>query len=184
MTSSTGKNRGRSCGAGGFTLLELVLVMALVCSMLAIVAPSLAGFAAARQTADAARQIISLIQYARTQAVAQGCIYRLNFDRQAGEYWLTARNGADFESLGSDFGNRFALPQGTSFDLRAGTGGETASGAAAEVPDFIDFYPNGAASPLIIRLTGRKGDACEVASPSLTEAYRVVVPVDAAGERL
>src|SRR3972149_3661562 len=64
----------------GFTLLELILVMVILSTVLAMAAPSLRGFFASRQIQDAAAQILALTQFARSQAVSEGTTYRLNFD--------------------------------------------------------------------------------------------------------
>ena len=72
--------RVRRRRAGAFTMVELLLVMVLICIILGATAPSLRGFFAARKTTSAAAQIMMLIQYARTQAIADGCNYRLYFD--------------------------------------------------------------------------------------------------------
>ena len=87
--------------------------MVIICTVLAMAAPSLGGFFGSRQTADAAAQIVALTQLARSQAVAEGRIYRLNLDVEGGTYWLTVQQGGTFERLGSEFGRIFSLPQGT-----------------------------------------------------------------------
>ena len=76
---------------GGFTLLELILVMVILSTVLAMAAPSLRGFFGSRKTNDTASQILSLTQFARSQAISEGIIYRLNFDTRERTYWLTAQ---------------------------------------------------------------------------------------------
>ena len=76
-------------------MVELILVMVLICIILGAAAPSLRGFFTSRKTTNAAAQIMALIQYARTQAIADGCNYRLNFDTTQNQYWLTIQSGGD-----------------------------------------------------------------------------------------
>jgi len=156
----------------GFTLLELVLVMVIICTVLAMAAPSLRGFFASRQTADAAAQIVALTQLARSGAVAEGRIYRLNLDVEAGTYWLTAQEGGTFENLHSEFGRVFSVPEGTLVSWEAPPRGDS--------PGYVQFYPSGRTEATTIRLAGRQGDVIEITCPSPTELFRVVTPVEEA----
>jgi Tfp pilus assembly protein FimT len=56
------------------TLLELILVMVILSTVLAMAAPSLRGFFASRRTQDTAAQILALTQLARSQAICEGII--------------------------------------------------------------------------------------------------------------
>ena len=163
------------CAAKAFTLLELILVMVLMCSILAFVAPSLRNFFVSRQTTDAAGQIVSLAQFARTQAATEGRTYRLNLDTGALTYWLTAQdpNGPDFIALGTEFGRTFNLPEGAAFDLSADP--------KANVTDHIDFLADGTASAAAIGVVGREGNTLWITSPTLTDSFRVVAPPGAPG---
>jgi prepilin-type N-terminal cleavage/methylation domain-containing protein len=152
--------------AGGFTLLELVLVMVLICTVLAMAAPSLRTFFASRQTQDAAASIVALAGLARSQAIAEGRVYRLNLDARQGTYWLTAQQEGAFEELGTAFGRTFLLPEGTEL--------ETDVSAVSGEPVHVDFYPTGRVDTAEILLTGRKGDTALIACPSATEQFRVV----------
>ena len=159
----------RRCQAGaGFTLLELVLVMMIICTVLAMAAPSLRGFFASRRTTDAAAQIVALTRLARSEAVSKGRIYRLNFDVAAGTYWLTAQEGGTFNRLQTEFGRVFSLPEGTSITWQ-GTSGDVAR-------EHIEFYPNGRTETAEVRLTGRQGEVVDIACPSATELFQVVTP--------
>ena len=152
--------------AGGFTLLELVLVMVLICTVLAMAAPSLRTFFASRKTQDAAAAIVALAGLARSQAVAEGRVYRLNFDVEEGTYWLTAQREGAFDELATEFGRTFVLPEGTELNLNVAAGpGE---------PTHVSFYPTGRVEPAEILLTGRKGDTALVACLSATEQFQVV----------
>jgi len=152
--------------AAGFTLLELILVMVIVCAVLGMSAASLRGFFRARQTAEAAGQIVALTQYARTKSVAEGRTYRLNLDAQSGTYWLTAQTGGGFMAIPSEFGRVFSLPEGST--------------AHWETPDDMDtvgwipFHPDGRTEETKLRLTGKRGEALDVICSSPAEQFRVV----------
>lgn len=200
-TSTIGRRADRA--AGGFTLIELILVMMLICTVLGMAAPSLRGFFQSHQATDAAGQIVALAQYARTQAASEGRTYRLNFDTQAGQYWLTAQDGANFAVLGREFGRTFALPEGVAFEsvttvvttdagaqsvaATATTETATATTAVSAPPgagtptECVDFRPDGSATTAKVRINGRRGDRWEVGCPSPAESFRVTPVTEDAG---
>jgi|WetSurMetagenome_2_1015567.scaffolds.fasta_scaffold02133_10 type II secretion system protein H len=153
----------------GFTLLELILVMVIISTVLAMAAPSLRGFFSSRKIHDAASNLLSLTRYARTQAITEGKNYRLNFDGDNGYYWLTTNQGGADSDLNNEFGRKFLLPDDTTFQLEKEddkTGKEK----------FVAFYPQGLAEVSTITLTDRRGDVVKILSPSPAESYRIVVP--------
>jgi len=164
MTSTTGRKTRRA----GFTLLELILVMVVICTVLAMAAPSLRGFFGSRKTADESARILALIQYARSQAITEGRVYRLNFDMDQGHYWLTAQDGSAFEKLKIEFGRVFAFPEGTT--------GQWDDQLDDATKSYIEFHPTGRADAAVIRLTDRQGKAFDVQCLSPTERFRILSP--------
>lgn len=152
----------------GFTLLELVLVMVVICTILAMAAPSLRGFFASRETSDAAAQIVALTHLARSQAITEGRLYRLNLDVRNKTYWLTVQEQGGFRRLYNDFGRIFSLPKDTIIEL------DNISKYASD--GHIDFTPQGQTQPGTIRLINRRGEVFEIICFSPTELFRVVVP--------
>ena len=148
---------------GGFTLLELVLVMVIICTVLAMASLSLRGFFASRRTADAAAQIVALSQFARGRAATDGSIYRVNLDVEEGKYWLTAQKTGAFENITSEFGRVFLLPDGTA-----------AEWVTPLDADWIAFYPDGRGEVAHIRLTGRQGETADIVCASPAERFRVI----------
>lgn len=154
--------------AYGFTLLELVLVMVILCTVLAMAAPSLRGFFASCETSDAAAQLVALTQLARSQAIAEGRVYRLNLDVQRRTYWLTVQEQGAFRELYSEFGRVFSLPKDTLIELE-------------NIPKYgsdhyVEFSPQGRTQAGTIRLTNRRGDVFEITCFSPTELFSVVIP--------
>lgn len=164
MTSTTGRSADTVLRPRGFTLFELVLVMLIVSVIAAIAAPSLRGFIAGRKNAEAAAQIIALGQYAREQAVGTGAVYRLNVDPAGRAYWLSVQNGAEFQTVRSEFGRPFRLPEGTVASWQPGA----ASG------EYFQFWPDGRieASPLQLRGVGR--DSIAIGCRSETEFLTIL----------
>jgi len=77
----------------GFTLIELILVMALLSVVLAVSAPALSNFFRGRNIDSEARRIVSLIRYAQTRAVSEGVPMILWMDLRRGTYGLQQESG-------------------------------------------------------------------------------------------
>jgi type II secretion system protein H len=157
--------RGARIQSRGFTLMELILVLAIIGIAAAIVAPSLTSFAAGRSNQDAGTLIMSLAGYARTQSISQGRTYRLNVDTAKNQVWLTAGSAGVFSSLTDEFGEQFQISTGITMktDVVAQNGSQ-----------YIEFNSNGRCQPARFWLTDRYGREIEVACDSPTELFRVV----------
>ena len=184
----------------GFTLLELILVMLILAIAAAIVVPSLSSFAMGRTTENAAQQIMNLAQYARTQSTSEARIYRLNFDAQGGQVWLTFANAGAFQSPGNDFGNRYSLTAGMKMTVQVTPQPNVQPVLAANVTltdaqptpafgspvwpltntvmqiahtdgTYMEFQPSGRVDPTIVRLTDRRGKDIDLGCATATEPF-------------
>ena len=167
MTSRTGRRPDRGA-AGAFTLLELIAVLVLISTVLAIAAPSLRGFVRGRQTADDAAKVLALTHLARSRAASQGCVHRLNFDAEAGTCWLTMQQAGAFVEIEGSHGRQLRLSANVT--VRSG------SSADGESVQYVQFYPDGRCDPATIELTGGQGDVLHVRCLSPSERFRVVSP--------
>ena len=167
MISTTGPSPERR-SAGAFTLLELIVVLVLISTILAMAAPSLRGFAYGRQTADAAARILSLTHLARSRAASWGCVHRLNVDAETGTYWLTMQRAGAFVQIESDHGRRYRLPVGVSIAVDSPSDAESLS--------CVQFYPDGRCDLATIQLTGRQGEVLQITCPSASERFQIVSP--------
>jgi type II secretion system protein H len=96
MTFRTGNKRIRSGSPlrdGGFTLIELILVMALLTIVLSVGAPALARFFRGRTLDSEARRFLSLTRYGQSRAVSEGVPMVLWIDAKQGLYGLNAEAG-------------------------------------------------------------------------------------------
>lgn len=75
---------------GGFTLIELILVMALLLVVLSLAAPSLARFFRGRDLELETRRFLALTRYGQSRAVADGIPMILWLDEGQGRYGLEA----------------------------------------------------------------------------------------------
>jgi Tfp pilus assembly protein FimT len=140
--------------------------MIILSTVLAMAAPSLRGFFGSRKTHDEAAQILALTQFARSQAISEGIVYRLNFDTRQRTYWLTAQHSGAFEKLKTEFGRVFTFPRDITAELDA----------VAEEDDemFLEFTPQGTVTAGTVRLIDRRGLALEITCPTLTESFSIV----------
>ncbi len=76
-----------------FTLIELMLVLAMLTIVLAVSFPSLRGFFRGRHLDHEARRFISLTRYAQSRAVSEGYPMVLWVDAKQGAYGMQAQTG-------------------------------------------------------------------------------------------
>lgn len=155
-------HRGRHLG---FTLLELVLVMMIVCITLAMAAPSLRGWSKGLRLRDEADAFVAVARLARTQAVTTSKPHRLVIDSAAGAYQLMVQEGDQFVALDSGFGRVFQLPDGYRIELRT---------MQQSTDNFIPFYPTGRTQPACVRITSDVGEAVDIACASPAESFEIV----------
>ena len=79
-----------------FTLLELIVVMVLLTSAMAMLAPSLGGFFRGRRLDDEARRLWALTRYAREVAITSAVPVAVWVDTAKGKYGLEAEPGYGF----------------------------------------------------------------------------------------
>ena len=175
--------RARRSNFRAFTLIELILVMIILTIVAGAVAPMLRGFTAGRRVANSARAMLALSQYARTQAMSEGRIYRLNFDSNAGAFWLTVDQDGTFVAPSNDFGNRQTLESGEKMQVEITAPvvplDEQQTGAAAAPQtepneQYVEFDPSGRTQQVTITLTDQFGSTVRLACASATDQLRIV----------
>ncbi len=152
-----------------FSLLELIVVMALVATVLGVTMPSLRNFFRSRETANSARQIVVLSRFARERAMAEGQVYLLNFDLDAGRFWVSHRDMSDNDSWFNP-----QLAEGPGLRLPEGVRGYFEEPRGVEGKGWIPFYPDGRTEVVSLRLVGRRGETWRVVCPTPGEDFRVV----------
>ena len=95
------------------TLIELILVLGLLATLLAIAAPSLGGFFRGRAVENEARRLLGLARYARTQAVSLGVPMELAFETQTGRCGAFPAAGYQVEEK---MPVEFHLPEGPALE--------------------------------------------------------------------
>ena len=163
------KHRGR-----GFTLLELVLVLLILCIAAAASAPSLVGWGRASVVRDAGDQFLAVARWARTQALADSTVYRLNVDSKNGTYWVTVQDGMNYVSPGNEYGRIYSVPEG--FSIAMTTIGQDQQ----QQLTAVDFLPTGRTQPARVRIGRSDTDAVNIECPTPAEGFRLV---DAGGSQ-
>jgi general secretion pathway protein H len=176
--------------ARGFTLIELILVLLILAIIAGMVVANLRAYARGRDGPNTAAHIVTLANYGRARAIADGVVVRLNFDPATARYWLTRQDinnpGGDFLPLGEEMGEIQQAPDGIQLQwddsIRAQVMSDSqATGTGILLPDappsnapFVEFQPSGRTDPAGIRVIDRDGSVILVACPSATELFRVV----------
>jgi len=93
-----------------FTLIELVLVMALLSIIIAVASPTLARFFRGRNLDVEAQRFLALTRYGQSRAIAEGVPMVLWMDQESGQYGLEAE-----ATYSQD--DRLALPFAVSADV-------------------------------------------------------------------
>lgn len=100
--------RGVRAARPGFTLLELVIVLAILALLASASIPALASAHAMRDDGDATRAVLALLGNARDAALAGGRSVELWLDPATGRYWLQRPAG----DATARIEGRLALPAG------------------------------------------------------------------------
>lgn len=142
-------NRNQTTSANplrAFTLIELILVMAMLLTVIAVAAPSLSKFFRGRTLDSEARRFLSLTRYGQSRAVSEGVPVLLWIDAKEGTYGLQ-REGSYTERDSKEV--EFALEKDLSFEVAKAQTPTTRLGSVGQLKQFgasvqtIRFQPDG-----------------------------------------
>jgi len=165
----------------GFTVLELIVVVAILASLVALALPAMRGPLAKSELRGAAKQLRNQLLRTRLEAIESGITQRLRFRpggrrfeiapeaKTPGATGLPFSTGvAGLSPLGSDYSSKSEvtphdLPDGVCFLQRKQPeppSGDVLRVSRAGSEDWsapVTFYPNGRTSNARIRLKGQRG---------------------------
>jgi type II secretion system protein H len=173
MTLATGQpsnSRGRRRGTGAFTLIELILVMALLVVVISIVAPRLSGFVRGRALDAEARRLLALAHAGQSRAVSEGMPVLLWVDEKQAAYGMESESPA---TGGDPRAEQLTMGEGLQLVvLNAGTGAQTKlRGLPA-----IRFLADGAVdenSPQAVEITDGNGGALWLVENESRTGYEI-----------
>jgi len=90
---ATGTNNKNAHERAGFTLIEMILVMAVMCILVSLVMPSLRGFFRGRNLDNEALRFLSLTRLGQSRAISEGVPVELWINPVARTYGLEALSG-------------------------------------------------------------------------------------------
>ncbi len=146
-------------GIRGITLLELMVVIMILAIMTVFVVPNMRGLRERNKLVSASRQIVSLIRYARTEAITGERETEIRFDVEGGRYrldlnrYIPSSNGSwsRSEKKRSEFEHIRHLPHFVYFKEVATDADPDSRGKIGRVV----FYPDGSATGATIVLENR-----------------------------
>lgn len=184
MTSRTGKLRGNGRSArAGFTLIELILVMALLVVIAAIVTPHMSQFFRGRTLENEARRFMTLTRYGQNRAVSEGIPMLVWIDEQGRRYGLEAQPGfldqdEDGKAVEYELADELEIEVGTAISMYGVTGTQVMGRNLPANSRLIRFEPDGFISDqspelILIRRTATASDLVAIGPGRNWQHYEV-----------
>lgn len=130
MISGTGD---KNLTPRAFTLVEMLVVLAIVAMIMAISVPFTSSFGKGLRVKTTARSIVGVIRVARSNAITFRKKYSVVFDVKKSQYWIEDETGGVYEK-------KYYLPGPVKFEVK---GDETADPVTFE-SDRVIFNSSGA----------------------------------------
>lgn len=155
---------------GGFTLIELIVVIALVSIMLLFAVPNFSAFFSSDSTSGALRWLIVKIRVLKTSAVREQKLYILHADMDTDQFWITD------ESMTTEEEKAAAMEQGLSLpdDVEIADVEFPRTGRVPEGTVEIAFYKRGYSDRAVIHLEEDGGKSTSVFVEPFLSTVKVV----------
>lgn len=142
----------------GFTLIELILVMVIMATVMALAVPTLRGWSRGTRLRGSADVFIAATRWARSRAASEGSNYVIMIDKQNNTYKVQVQNGQTYSDADGQFAAPQTLPEGAKID---------------STNDSITFYPTGRVEPATVKITADDGETITVQCASPAEDFAV-----------
>src|SRR4029079_9936101 len=148
--------RSRSQGEGGFTLVELILVMVVIFTLATVVMPRFSDFFPSLQVRKSTEHLMAWARKARADAALTGTRQRLYLDPMLRKFWIEneprpIKNPGQFVALTGAWSEEI-LPDG--IELENIDKAEMGAGSVR----YVEFRPDGTSSDATIVLASDNGD--------------------------
>jgi len=157
---------------GGFTLTELLIVIAILAIVTAVTVPAMSDWMPRFQHRAAARDLRSTMQQAKMTAVRDYDTWRVSFDTAANTYFLVAPDGTTSHTVSLEsYGHGIRL-----IDTTAATCGAASANwnnDPISQADFLSFTPRGFGNSRSVYLERGSGGICFALTVTSTGAIRL-----------
>ncbi len=163
----------------GFTLIELVLVMALIVIVISLVTPRLKSFFEGRALDSEARRFMTLTRYGQSRAVAEGVPMLVWIDEDQRQYGLQAQPGyltRDDKAVEYTLASDLKIEIRASFSTYTTTETQTLLRNLPTNRRYIRFAPDGflgEASPEYIFIRQGEKDAVAIGQNRSGQSYEI-----------
>ena len=150
----------------GFTLVELILVMALLSTMMAVAAPSLSNFFAGRGLEEETRRFLAVTRHARSEAISTATVVEMWIDPDQRAYGLSPHDPYTPDATEA---HRYHVARGLTLEIDSESIDE--EGRAT-----ITFWPDGlldAESVEEVTIRENENRATSINRNEFTPGYRV-----------
>ncbi|MCX7014867.1 MAG: GspH/FimT family pseudopilin [Candidatus Sumerlaeota bacterium] len=155
----------------GLTLMELIVVMALLAVVFAIVSPFLTSFFRGRDLDNEARRLLALTRYGRSEAISSGTALELWIDPATGDYGLQPRDPYATSAMPA---TQYRLADGLSFDTGQATRGDDGKLR-------IVFHSDGAIEGESVTVRESRGGALAIQPADAGQSYVIAEADQQAG---
>lgn len=167
---SEAPSASREGWAGGFTLLELIAVLAVVGVALSLAMPSISSGLQRWRVREAVREISTMVKFARNQAVIRRQSLQVVLDRTRNMYWLDQASIIQDVDQAYERGLRvYELPDGVRFGV-VSVGGRALD---VERPGLV-FSPYGTTSASSVHIVDERGRGYRILVDQVTGQTSIV----------
>ena len=165
----TGNEAGARWRNGGFTLVEIVLVLLVMCLVAVITYPSIARGRTAFHLRAVGRDVIGAMRLARETAVTEQKVMVVQIDSQSQRITVSDEVGEGPRSM--------SMPSDVRIEgvTRSRGGNASTPAQANQDPLLIRFLPNGSAEGATMMLVADTGASLKITTDPITGSARMVL---------